>query len=56
MKLREILEFISSTQASDVEGIKKRVGKIVRRKVPAGYTKCTSKKKKRKKKKKVNEI
>lgn len=48
MKFNEALEI--ATQASDVEGIKKRVSPIVRRKVPAGYTAIKSKKKKKRKK------
>jgi len=50
MKFQEALEI--ATQAADVEGIKKRVSPIVRRKVPAGYTAIKSTKKKKRKKKK----
>lgn len=38
MKFGEALENIG-TSSSNVEGIKKKVGNIVRRKIPAGYTK-----------------
>lgn len=52
MKFNEALE--QATQSDDVEGLPKRVGKIVRRKVPAGYT-VMSKGKAKKKKKKEDE-
>jgi hypothetical protein len=48
MKFNEALE-MSMTTTSDVEGIKKKVGSVVRRKVPAGYTEYKKKKKRKKK-------
>jgi hypothetical protein len=39
-----------ATQSADVEGIPKRFGKIVRRRVPAGYISHIKKRKKKKKK------
>lgn len=51
MKFNEALEAGQATALSDVKGISKQVGAIVRRKVPAGYTEITTKKKKKGKKK-----
>ena len=47
MKFNEAVE--QATQSKDVEGVKKIFGKIVRRKVPAGYTVMSKGKKKKKK-------
>jgi ATP-dependent protease HslVU (ClpYQ) ATPase subunit len=52
MKLNQVLEQMGvtpqATQSTDVEGVKKTVGPIVRRVVPAGYTKDERKPKKKK--------
>jgi len=55
MKLEKALQLemmaagVAGTTSADVKGIPKLVGPIVRRVVPAGYTKISSKKKKKKK-------
>lgn len=48
MKFNEAVE--QATQSDDVEGIPKRYGKMVRRKVPAGYTVMSKGNAKKKKK------
>ena len=53
MKLIEAME--AATQSDDVTGIQKAMMPIVRRKVPAGYTKMGKKKKKKKGKKESRE-